>query len=172
VALSVLWSAAAAAREDDDRARELYQQGQTAFEAGRFAEAARAFEESYGLSRRPQLLWDTAQAYQRQYALDSDLRGIRRAKALYHNFSELAETPAERADGAREEQACDRILRDAERPVEKEKEKKPLYKQWWLWTAVGAGVAVVAVGVGLGVGLSQSGPPPPRTQGGNWMPFP
>ncbi|HZS37010.1 MAG TPA: hypothetical protein VFF06_09290 [Polyangia bacterium] len=157
---------------EDDRARERYKQGQTSFEAGKFAEAARAFEESYELSRRPQLLWDAAQAYERQYALDADLRNVRRARALYHNFSELGETPQERADATQQEQACDRILRDAERPAEKEREKKPLYKQWWLWTAVGAGVAVVAVSVGLGVGLSQSGAPPPRTQGGNWMPFP
>jgi tetratricopeptide (TPR) repeat protein len=161
-------SAAWAEGDEEVRARELYGQGQVAFEAGKFAEAARLFEESYQESRRPRLLWNAAQAYQKQYNLDSDLRNLRRARALYHNFAELGEAPQERADAAREEQAADKILREAERPPPA---KRPLTRQWWFWTAIGAGVVVVATSVGLGVGLSQPAPAP-RTAGGVWMPFP
>jgi hypothetical protein len=161
---------ARAGADETDRARELYQLGQTAFESGHFAEAAQRFEQSYELSRRPALLWDAAQAYQKQWALDADLRMLRKARALYHNFSELGETPQERADAAREEATCDRAIRDAERPPAPP-QKKPLVKQWWFWTTIGAGVAVVATSVGLGVGLTQS-PSPPHTAGGNWGPFP
>jgi tetratricopeptide (TPR) repeat protein len=51
------------AEERDDQARARHAAGVAAFEAGRFVEAAAAFEEAWALSARPALLYNIARAY-------------------------------------------------------------------------------------------------------------
>jgi hypothetical protein len=97
-ALMALLALASAGRAGaaEDHARELFAEGQSAFSAGRFAEAAQLFERAYADSKAPRLIWNIAQAYRRQYEVDRDLANLRRARALFHNFGEIAETEAER----------------------------------------------------------------------------
>src|SRR6187402_3168894 len=49
--------------EETARARELYEQGKSRYEAKDYAAAAALFEKSYALHRSPALLFDIAQAH-------------------------------------------------------------------------------------------------------------
>ena len=49
----------------DQRARELFQKGDTAYAEGRYEEALAAFQEAYDLSGRPQLLFNVSNALER-----------------------------------------------------------------------------------------------------------
>jgi tetratricopeptide (TPR) repeat protein len=61
----VLWSAAASADARQDRAaREAYQVGRTAYEAGDYQTAYDKFKESFQLSHEPALLYNIASALQ------------------------------------------------------------------------------------------------------------
>ncbi|MEM1031426.1 MAG: tetratricopeptide repeat protein [Myxococcota bacterium] len=51
--------------DDDAKAKELYLLGDQRYEEGRYREAIEAFEEAYRLSRRPQLLFNLANANER-----------------------------------------------------------------------------------------------------------
>lgn len=44
--------------------------------------------------------------------------------------------------------------------VQPQRDRRPLYKKWWLWTIVG-GVVVAGVVVGVAVGVTQKGPSGP-----------
>ena len=74
VALAVA-TPAHAQSESDDQARGLFDAGQSAYEAGRFADAERYFRESYELSGRAELLYNIAlsaeQARHDQAAIDA-----------------------------------------------------------------------------------------------------
>lgn len=52
--------------DDVDRARRHYQAGSAYFEVGKFDDAVREFRISYGLSRRPDLLYNIGKAYLRK----------------------------------------------------------------------------------------------------------
>ena len=100
---------------DDARAKKLYFDGEAAFQAGRFAEAAAAFEESYALSRRPKLLWNIAQAHRRNWDVARNLESLRRARAVFRNYSTIAETESERRDSAAAEREVSALIEAAER---------------------------------------------------------
>lgn len=51
--------------ERDQRARVLYKEGEGDYAAGRYEEAAAKFQEAYKLSKRPALLFNLANAYER-----------------------------------------------------------------------------------------------------------
>lgn len=65
VALAFGASSARAQTSADQRARDLYVQGDRAYNEGRYEEAVQAFAESYRLSGRPLLLFNLANAYER-----------------------------------------------------------------------------------------------------------
>ena len=158
----------------------LYQRGQTEFEAAHFVEAAKLFEEAYAASHKTALLWNAAQAWRKQYDLDGDLAGLRRAGALYRNYGEMVEAPAEKTEAAKEEEAVNGMIRDAEAraaaarivvtappptapaPMES---APPVYKKWWFWTAL-AGAVIVIAGVSFALGAGTS---VPSTRGGDWV---
>ena len=98
-------AAAAPGTADLPQAQRLCEQGESAFEAGRFEDAARLFEEAYLVSRRPRLLWNAALANRRQYEIDRDPARLRRARALLQNYGELAESPREKEEALTEERA-------------------------------------------------------------------
>lgn len=50
---------------DDEKAREAYYVGDNHYAAGRYEEALEYFEKAYALSKRPQLLYNIANAYER-----------------------------------------------------------------------------------------------------------
>lgn len=63
--LCLLVGTAAADDTDDARARELYDNGATLYDEGRYEDAIAAWEEAYRLSNRPTLLFNIAQAEER-----------------------------------------------------------------------------------------------------------
>lgn len=111
--LSLVLTAQAPVRADEARGREFYQRGLGAFEAGRFAEAARLFEDAYNEVRRPQILWNIGQAYLKEYRVCRDPSVARRAQAVFLNFAELAEDSDERQQAAREAGAIEKMLAES-----------------------------------------------------------
>jgi len=67
-----------AAPSDDERARQLYRHGDRLYAQGNYEEAANAFEQAYALSERPLLLFNLANAYERQGAWARALQALRR----------------------------------------------------------------------------------------------
>lgn len=65
LALLALAQEPALTPEDEARAREIYENGATLYEEGLYEEAILAFEEAYAVSRRPALLYNIANAYER-----------------------------------------------------------------------------------------------------------
>ena len=53
-------------KNDDERARVLYDKGNTHFDLAEYDAAIAAFKEAYSISRRPGLLYNIAQAYRKQ----------------------------------------------------------------------------------------------------------
>jgi hypothetical protein len=187
--------AARAVGADEARARALYQAGQTAFETGRFLDAASAFEQSYAESRRPALLWNIARSYHKQYEIGRDLVHLRRARVMYENFADLAPSPEEKTEAERSLAAVDEELRRAQAapppvpaptvtparpaPIDAVRlvpvaptaaPEVPLYRRWWLWTVVGG---VVVAGIATAVALALTLPDdasPPQVNGGSYMP--
>ena len=81
---------AAPARADDEQAKaqakEIYNFGARAFEAGQFRAAAKAFEEAHRLVPRSALLFSAGQALRRQYAVDHKPEDLKRAVVLYQRY--------------------------------------------------------------------------------------
>jgi hypothetical protein len=86
VVASLLLVGAPAAAAEDDQLRALYDAGAQAYKQGKFLAAAEAFEAAYQVSPKPQLLFSTAQAYRRQFAVDGDQEHGRRAIAFYRRY--------------------------------------------------------------------------------------
>jgi tetratricopeptide (TPR) repeat protein len=90
--LGALPTRAAAAEQATEIASAHFQTGLTYYDAGRYLEAAREFEQAYSLSRRPDLLYNIARSFEQ--ALDPA-----RAIVAYRRYSERAtideETSAE-----------------------------------------------------------------------------
>lgn len=63
---------------DDARARELYYRGDRLYGEGSYDEATRAFEESYALSARPELLFNMANALERAGRYEEALQALNR----------------------------------------------------------------------------------------------
>lgn len=99
-------SAAPAARPADsasalERAKELFNAGARAYDAGHFEAAARALEEAYGLTPRPAILFSMAQAERQHYTLSHDPAYLQRASLHYRQYVEQAPQGARRVDAAR-----------------------------------------------------------------------
>lgn len=146
VALSLVLALAGGAHGDEPKARRLYRTGELAFSAGRFAEAARAFEDSYAASPQPRLLWNVAQSYRRLYEVDHQLEWLRRARAVFRNYEELAATEQERAEArAAGAQVAQRIAAlEAARVVVTPSSRRAVLRS----RAPGFAVGAVAVGAG------------------------
>jgi hypothetical protein len=167
---TVLSVATRAAADDRARARQLYQQGHAAFAAGHFDEAARLFESGFAASPQPKLLWNAAQAHRKQFEIDRDPAALRRARALYHNYAELAVSANERAAGLEEERAVETQLSAVEAQAARERAgaeaarlaarpapppspppavDKPSRAPGYALLGVGAGLGLAGMGFGL-----------------------
>lgn len=60
-----------------DRARALFQEGQAAYDAGRFAEAAEKMERAWRLTRAPELAFNVGRVYERMSEYDKAIRFFR-----------------------------------------------------------------------------------------------
>jgi hypothetical protein len=84
---------------DEAEARRLYADGEAAFTAGRFDEAAQLFQRGYVAFPRPLFLWNAAMAFRKQYAITHDPAELRRALTVYQHYVELVDAEAQRAEG-------------------------------------------------------------------------
>jgi tetratricopeptide (TPR) repeat protein len=160
LAVVVLAAGAHRASADNSRARQLFAEGQAAFSAGRFSEAAQLFERAYADSKATRLIWNIAQAYRRQYEVDRDLANLRRARALFHNFGEIAETEAERGEARAAEQraateieAAEQRARPAPTPAPSlvaPASERPSRVPAFALLGTGAGLALAGLGFGIG----------------------
>ncbi len=85
----------------DDRkmASNLFDAGAEAYDAGQYLVAAEAFLKAYTLINSPALQFSAAQAYRRQYLVDSSADSLRRAVRLYRDYLR-ADTEGERREDA------------------------------------------------------------------------
>jgi len=72
-------------------AQEAYHEGSQAYALGHFAEAVSAFERSYSLADRPELLYNIGQSYAEWYEQSDDLSHLRKARTLFHNYVKFLE---------------------------------------------------------------------------------
>ena len=79
--------AAATSVEDPLKAaQEAYHEGSQAYALGHFAEAVIAFERSYSLAERPELLYNIGQSYAEWYAQSEEVSHLRKARTLFQNY--------------------------------------------------------------------------------------
>lgn len=158
-----------AAPSADDKAQQRYQAGLEAFEAGRFGEAAAAFEEAFELAGDPTLLYNVSIAYEKAGKLDEALEAL-------DQYAELA-PDSERADIERQRKALvlriEKSQQEAEQdpsdepettapPQEPAKKKargnpqrdKPVPERVFTPAAISmVSLSVVALGVGTGLAI-------------------
>jgi tetratricopeptide (TPR) repeat protein len=154
------------------RARALHEQGMSAYDAGRYDEAATAFDQAYQLSPAPGLLFNLAQAQRGRGP-----RACPEALAAYRSYLRAVPTAPNRAVveariaemepcAAREEErraraspaSRPRKLRPAQpEPVSTQprpERPEPMSEASVEWLLAGAGSGVVAAAIGTGLYLS------------------
>jgi len=149
-----------------EEAKALFTAGRAAFDAGRFADALRHFEQAYEVSQRPALLYNIGLAHDR-------LRSDEKALAAFEAYlAALPEAPNRAEVETRAQALRDAIARDSEtaapvptpaetaaagQPVAassatgtpKDSAGKPsILTRWWFWTIVGV-VAAGAITTGV-----------------------
>jgi tetratricopeptide (TPR) repeat protein len=134
---------AGAARAEPDDARAHFVAGTQHFDAGRYREAAREFEEAYRRSHRPALHYNLGVCYERLGEVD-------RAVDAYEKY--LAAVP-----NASDRPAVEARIAALKKPavvVESAPPARETPKRRWIWGVVGgvAGLVVVGVVVGAVVG--------------------
>jgi tetratricopeptide (TPR) repeat protein len=67
---------------DDERARELFQNGRVLHEEGRYEDAIAAWEEGYRLSKRPLFLYNIGNAYEKLGDLEHAIEYFNRYRAF------------------------------------------------------------------------------------------
>ena len=95
---------------NQERAKELYQNGSLLYDEGRYEDAIIAFQEAYRLSEQPKLLYNIAQAQERLGRYQEALDTLSRYRAY---------APAE------EREALDRRIRNLERRLEEQGTSTP-----------------------------------------------
>lgn len=136
------------------------------YKAGEYLEAANELNLAYSLQPQPVFLFNIAQAYRKG-------RASRAAKEMYQRFVEVAPTHplAPEARGyIQDMEALERaevqnqvMRRQLELDLQRQAERRAIYKRPWFWGVIGAAVGVTAIAIGVGVGLSQR---EPQTLGG------
>ena len=163
LAMTSIATAQVALTADDEIARNLFQAGRTAYDAGSYADALEFFEKAHARSLRPQLLYNIGQAADRLREDQKALTAFRaylaavpdaanrvevenRIRALEHPRAPVAgppgvtpvPTPAETAHAATPTQS-------SAPPAAIATDDTPVTGQWWFWTAIGGGVAAVVI---------------------------
>lgn len=163
-------SAQGASTSDDEVARNLFQAGKVAYDAGDFEGAFEFFEKSYARSHRPELLYNIGQTADRLRNDQKTLDSFRAYLAALPNADNRAEvenriralertrsvapapTPAETAAAAMPSASSTPVTAATT-------DDTPLTGQWWFWTVIGAVVVGgVVTAIALSSGDEQAGP--------------
>jgi len=91
-------SARAEEPRDDPRARQFFEFGAQAYNKGQYLLAIDAFEQAYGLTERPGLLFSLAQAHQRQFRTSGDGQHLAQAIDSYRKYLARVESGGRRSD--------------------------------------------------------------------------
>ncbi len=151
---------------NDERARELYLEGDAHYAAGRYEEAARSFTEAYELSKRSQLLfnlgntyermgdYEQAAAYLQEYIDQPRARDVVSIRQRIRRLNEAAERERRRVQDQAANPTAQQVPADgtgvAEEKASSGRSSGPYY---WLIT----GGVLVGGAVGLGLLASQAG---------------
>ncbi len=179
---------------DDEVARGLFQAGAASYEAGRYEEALRFFEQSHARSGRPELLFNIGQVADRLRQDDKALKAFRgflaqrpqasnraevesRIAALERAEAARAATPVEAAPPSASEDAAPAAVPTAAQTADQAQandgadsaftrtdEGTALTERWWFWTGLGA---AIAGGVVLALVLSADEPGHAKPYQGN-----
>ncbi|HUB09890.1 MAG TPA: tetratricopeptide repeat protein [Myxococcales bacterium] len=98
-AVATLLCVSASAFADDPnevQAKARFTEGETALRLGHYLDAIEAFEDSYRLSNKVEILYNIGLAYRRAYSVDGRPEYLRRALDIYRTFFKLARSPAEK----------------------------------------------------------------------------
>ncbi|WP_437274664.1 PEGA domain-containing protein [Sorangium sp. So ce375] len=98
LAATALAPSAAAAEEDIEQAKALFNAGAQAYAATRYRDAVQSFEAAYRKAPRPALLFSLAQAYRRLYVVEQSPEALRAAIANYRRYLEDVPQGGRRAD--------------------------------------------------------------------------
>jgi hypothetical protein len=151
---------------------------------GEFLHAAEEFKAAYKISGKPELLFNTAQAY-RMANVGAQALHFYKAFLVEEPNTKLREDVLDRIrklegaepagalaapqDGSPSVDTAERIeVEPANAPMVgtqaegNESARKPTYKKWWVWTIAGTLVVGAALGIGLGVGLTLNQSPGAR----------
>ncbi len=159
LASTLLFSRPAQADDTDDRARKLYLEGEDAYAAGRYKSASKKFEEAFKLSKRPALLFNLGNTYERMGDYEKAAQALQRYLDL-PNPQRVEETEQrirglrKKADAERRRQEELRKLRARERKGEKGKSGPSRMPSYLL---IGGGGAAIVAGVLFGLGASSAG---------------
>jgi hypothetical protein len=129
----VLWAASACA--DEDEARTIYHEGETAYQLGRFADAAAKFERAYELSQRASVLFDAAQSYRLWWSESHEVARLRKAVILYRAFLRSGE-------GDWERRTAEKLLGELQPELDRADNKSESRRGAWHT----AGIATMAIG--------------------------
>jgi len=158
---------AAAPTTPEQRAQARYQAGLQAFEAGRYAEAAEAFEDAFELAGDPTLLYNVSIAYEKagnlakaletldqyaQLAPASELEDIDRQRAALRLRIEKAEEEADEPPGETGETTAPPTA-PPETDPKRRRDKSVPEKVFTPVAAALVGVTGVALAVGLGLAI-------------------
>jgi len=182
VALATVAGQAAPTKEALKEAGERFREGDKAYKLGDYVTAIAAFEDAFRLSEDPIVLFNIAQSYRKQYAVDQRRSRLVKARDLYRTFirevsddnlrsqaegllaevermlaeakDEPAAPPPALPPGAAPEATPAAVSPDAEvAEAAPEAGPEPWYKRTWVWVAAG----VVVAGATTGVILATSG---------------
>jgi tetratricopeptide (TPR) repeat protein len=106
--------------EDDRRARELFLRGEDHYAAGRYEKAAGLYEEAYELSRRPELLFNIANCFERLGDYDKAAAYLRR----YLRSPRARDVVSVRERIKRLELAHEERQREIERRLDEERKRR------------------------------------------------
>jgi tetratricopeptide (TPR) repeat protein len=155
---------------DDEVARGLFQAGKASYEAGRYEEALRFFEQSHARSGRPELLFNIGQVADRLRQDEKALQAFRgflaqrpqaanraevesRIAALERAEAARAAAPADAAGSASSSESAEPAgiptpaqtaeqANDADdQAFTRSDEGSGVTGRWWFWTGIGAAVA-------------------------------
>jgi tetratricopeptide (TPR) repeat protein len=140
---------------DEERAKELYNNGRQLYEEGRYEDAIAAWEEAYRVSNRALLLFNIANAYERIGAYQSAIDSLSRYRAFApEDEREALERRLRNLELrlAEQQAVAAQVVRPPDpAPVVPEPEPTPKERVSVVpWLVVGAGGVAIASGLGIG----------------------
>lgn len=152
LALAAFAAPAHAQTQNDARARDLYLQGDRAYNEGRYEEAVQDFLASYQLSGRPLLLYNLANAYERLGRYQEALDALRQ----YQPHAPIQELGQVRARITSLEQRVAQLSAESSQEEQQPAPQStaPAYDEGLLFSGIavgGVGVALAVTGIVMGV---------------------